>query len=62
MWMPFRVHLGTIVWLLGLSLGQSLAMLGQSWAIFGSLGGATWVILGGLGSHLGSPWRSEFRV
>ena len=62
MLMPFWGHIGTIVWLLGLSLGQSLAMLEQSWAIFGGFGGATWVILGGLGSHLGPPWGSEFRV
>ena len=41
---PLRGHLGTIVWLLGLSLGQSWAMLGQSLVIFG-----------GLGSYLGPP-------
>ena len=29
--MPFRRHLGTIVGLLGISLGQYWAMLGQSW-------------------------------
>ena len=34
-----RGHLGMIVWLLWLSLGQYCAMLGQSWAIFGGLGG-----------------------
>ena len=36
--MPFRGHLGTIVWLLGISLGQSWAMSGQSCVIFGGLG------------------------
>lgn len=39
MFMPSRGHLVTIVWLLWLSLGQSLAMSKQSFVIFGGLGG-----------------------
>ena len=37
-------HLEAIVGLLGLSLGQYWAKLGQSWAIFGGLGGLVWSI------------------
>ena len=37
--MPSRGPLGTIVGLLALSLGQSWAMSGQFWVVFGGLGG-----------------------